>query len=251
MKKKYYVYEWFDIETNIIFYVGKGTGHRMYNTSGRNKYFKRYIKTHKCDVRKIKEFDLETEALEYEKIHIAELKKEQMCFCNFDEGGRNGGRAFGECNGMYHKTHSAEVRQRLSTINSDGRHKGENNSQYGISPKQRMGEEVYQRWKEKHRRFGKSNSQYGVSPKERMSPEKYEIWLKSQNKGEKGNNPNAKAVKMFNEYNSLIFSSIIECAEYIQQNLCKKIVKLNSIQNNISTAIHKSTMYHTYYFQFI
>lgn len=250
--KEYYVYEWYNVDTGEIFYVGKGKGNRMNNISGRNQYFKRYYKTHKCQNRKIKEFDNEQEALDYEKERIQELKMQNMCFCNFDEGGRNGGRAFGEYNGMYHKTHTEEVKQRLREINSDGRHKGVNNSQYGISPRKRMKEEVYLLWREKHRNCrGEKNSQFGVSPKQRMSEKTYQVWLLSQNKGERGDNPNSKKIKMYNENFSMEFNSIIDCAEFIQNTVCKKAVKISSIQNNISTAIHLKKRYHSYYFIFI
>ena len=40
--KKYYVYEWFVIETNEVFYVGKGTG-RRYREHNKEKYEIIYI----------------------------------------------------------------------------------------------------------------------------------------------------------------------------------------------------------------
>ena len=249
--KKFYVYEWYDLDSGVIFYVGKGTGNRMNNTNGRNRYFKRYIKAHNCANRKIREFDKESDALKYEKERIAELRKQEMCFCNFDEGGRNGGRCYGEWNGMYHKTHSEEVKRRLREINSDGRHKGKNNSQYGISLRERMSAETYRHWVEQHKKMtGEKNSQFKVSPKDRMSKETYAKWLKSQNKGTKGKNPNAKKIIMYNEYTTYYFNSIIECAEFLIKNKCRQNTKITSVQNNISTAIHLNKKYHSYYFKF-
>ena len=36
MNKKFYVYEWYNIDTNEVFYVGKGCGNRYKTTSRRN-----------------------------------------------------------------------------------------------------------------------------------------------------------------------------------------------------------------------
>ncbi len=44
MSKQFYVYEWYNIETKEIFYVGKGTRNRINHKKRRNKLFKEYIK---------------------------------------------------------------------------------------------------------------------------------------------------------------------------------------------------------------
>ena len=52
MIKKYYVYAWFNEETEYIFYIGMGKGSRFaikdYNS--RSKLFIDYYNNHKCDV---------------------------------------------------------------------------------------------------------------------------------------------------------------------------------------------------------
>lgn len=48
--KIYYVYEWYIIETNEIFYVGKGKDNR-YKTVKRNKFFNDMYNSHNCNVR--------------------------------------------------------------------------------------------------------------------------------------------------------------------------------------------------------
>ena len=55
MQQNYYVYEWYIVPTNEVFYVGKGKGKRCFDTSHRNKFFKDMYKSHECAVRKIEE----------------------------------------------------------------------------------------------------------------------------------------------------------------------------------------------------
>lgn len=70
--KRFYVYEWYIIETNEVFYVGKGTGNRYKQIKGRNRYFQCMFNSHNCNVRKIKDelteidaFNLEIETIKY------------------------------------------------------------------------------------------------------------------------------------------------------------------------------------------
>ncbi len=49
MENKYYVYEWFIVSTDEVFYVGKGCGDRYKKLSGRNKFFMDMYRTHQCD----------------------------------------------------------------------------------------------------------------------------------------------------------------------------------------------------------
>lgn len=86
----FYVYEWFDTDTNTVFYVGKGTNKRYLQTKGRNKLFADYIANHKCKSRIIKEFENENDAFAYEHERICFLKSKGGCFCNLDNGGAGG-----------------------------------------------------------------------------------------------------------------------------------------------------------------
>lgn len=65
-ERKFYVYEWYIVDTNEVFYVGKGTGNRLKQISCRNRFFKCMYKTHKCKVRKIYENLTEQEAFKKE-----------------------------------------------------------------------------------------------------------------------------------------------------------------------------------------
>lgn len=145
----YYVYEWYDIDNKDVFYVGKGRGNRAKIKTGRNKLFNEYINTHNCTYRIIKDGLDEYSACKLEDERIKELDKIGMAFCNISKNTSARGVCYGEQNGFYGKTHSPEVIEYLKKINSDGRNKGENNSQYGISPKDRMDAETYAGWRKK------------------------------------------------------------------------------------------------------
>lgn len=47
MENVYYIYEWYNIETGEVFYVGKGKTRRKNDLFGRNKFFIDYYNTHK------------------------------------------------------------------------------------------------------------------------------------------------------------------------------------------------------------
>lgn len=85
----FYVYEWYDCETNQIIYVGKGY-RRRYKVRKHNKFFNHYIATHKCASRIVKEFDNEKDAFDYEFQRVNELRQSGQCFCNIYNGGFGG-----------------------------------------------------------------------------------------------------------------------------------------------------------------
>ena len=65
--KRFYVYEWFDVDTGHVFYVGKGTENRYKNKEkSRNDKFLNYLNSHNCDVRIVKDGLTEKEALGFE-----------------------------------------------------------------------------------------------------------------------------------------------------------------------------------------
>ena len=65
----YYVYEWFNTDTQEVFYVGKGI-HKRYKVKKRNKAFNDYIKNNNCDSRIVKYFTSEKDAFEFEYVYI-------------------------------------------------------------------------------------------------------------------------------------------------------------------------------------
>lgn len=86
----FYVYEWFNVDTNFVFYVGKGCGNRCKSIRGRNKLFKEYIQNNNCNYRIVKFFDSEDDSFNYENKRILELKEINQATCNLDYGGKGG-----------------------------------------------------------------------------------------------------------------------------------------------------------------
>lgn len=130
-EKRYYVYRWFNIDTNETFYIGKGTKGRLNVVAGRSKAFIKYYNEHHCASEIIKNNMSEDEAYKMEKQLITECKSNVLC--NLDEGGRKLGIFIEEDNPMY-----------------------------GISPKMRMDTDTYKQWYQKHKDIcGEKNPNYG------------------------------------------------------------------------------------------
>lgn len=255
MYNDYYVYEWFDQDTGYIFYVGKGRKDRCKQTSKtkRNKYFIRYYNKHNCDYRIIVSNLMESEALVFENEIILKYRKSNYCCCNFDDGGRNGGKSAGKNNGMYGKTHTDEIKQLLHDINSDGRHKGENNTQYNISPKDRMNSSVYEKWREKQkaRKFGETNPNY----KNDTLHIKYLNDPKlSKEKQSRPAEQNGRAIPiiMYDENMNEIknFSYILNCVKYLIDNNLVKSKNEQAVYLGIYKSNKNNKPYYNYYFKY-
>jgi hypothetical protein len=87
-ENKFYVYEWYNIDTNEVFYVGKGKGKRYRRIDGRNIYFKNYHNNYNCGVRKVLENLNEDEAFSYEIKLITSYRDDKQCKCNISDGGQ-------------------------------------------------------------------------------------------------------------------------------------------------------------------
>ena len=195
-EKKYYVYEWYNVDTGHVFYVGKGTGDRAgkVGISARNIYFCRYYSKYNCDYRIVEDNLDEKSAYILENKICKERKENGECECNIaDTSLCSGGSGLpGKLNGMYGKTHTDEVKERLRIINSDGRNKGENNTQYGVSPRERMDEKTYAEWRKKQRA-----------------------------RKDGASNPNSHNVIMIdiNTKEYILFNCIVDCVKYIYDNV--------------------------------
>lgn len=88
-KRKFYVYEWYRIDTGQIFYVGKGCGNR-YKFKKRNSKFVEYINKYECSSRIYKYYDSEQDAFKAEYLRIKELWAIGQCSCNLQCGGTGG-----------------------------------------------------------------------------------------------------------------------------------------------------------------
>ena len=122
-EKIYHVYEWYDVDTGYIFYVGMGIKNRwkVASKGKRNKKFLEYKASHRCKSRKIADNVNEMEGCSIEDRRIKELKAIGMCSCNI-----------------------------ISSTNRCGYTFGKDNAMYGVSPRERMDAETYRLWKEHH-----------------------------------------------------------------------------------------------------
>lgn len=138
----FYVYEYYIVETNHIFYVGKGTKRRMYELHNRNKYFKSIYNKHVCNVRIVKNSLSNEEAIALEIARIAELKSVNQANANFTNGGD------GFSTGSLNPTHKVS-------------HKGELNQFYGKQHSVETKQKISENRKGKGARFGESNPMFG------------------------------------------------------------------------------------------
>lgn len=152
----FYVYEWFIVDTNEIFYVGKGTGKRKNVIYNRNQYFKNIYNKYKCDVRIIHNNLSNEDACKKEIERISELKKIHQAKCNLTMGGTGFSTGklnptvknphFGKSNGMhtknidfkgdknpfYGKKHSEETKLKISkSRKGKGGQHGSKNGMFG------------------------------------------------------------------------------------------------------------------------
>ena len=150
----FYVYEWFIVDTNEVFYVGKGTGNRRFETHNRNQYFKNILGKYRCAVRLVHQSLTNDEACELEKERIAELRVIGKAKCNFTSGGTGfsegsmnprklnppkgeknpmyGVRKCGELNHFFGRKHSEETKAKISANRKGkGARYGKDNPMYG------------------------------------------------------------------------------------------------------------------------
>ena len=89
----YYVYEWFNTETDEVFYVGKGCG-RRYKVRKHNNLFNSYLAENNCESRIVKTFDSEDDAFQFELERTFELWSIGQASCNIYAGGTGGTRSW-------------------------------------------------------------------------------------------------------------------------------------------------------------
>lgn len=89
-KKIFYIYEWYNIDTNEVFYIGKGCGNRYKSTYGRNQKFLEYIKNNNVESRIVWQGDNEEEAFKKEIEYTEFYKLHGECSCNLAAPGKGG-----------------------------------------------------------------------------------------------------------------------------------------------------------------
>lgn len=180
----FYVYEYYKKDNNEVFYVGKGTGNRMYELHNRNRYFDSVYNKYDCDVRLVYNNLTNEDACEKEIRRISELKEIDQAYCNFTSGGTgfstgklnpiherikkgnvklfdSSSGFFGKDNGFYGKRHSEETRRRISeSRKGKGARFGKDNPMYGV------------------RRTGKENPMYGRRGRKHHNAKMFKITYK-------------------------------------------------------------------------
>lgn len=152
---RFYVYEWYIVETNEIFYVGKGTGKRKTEIHNRNEYFKNVYNKYKCDVRIIYDNLTNEESCQKEIERIAELRMINQAKCNFTNGGT--GWSTGSLNPTALKPHYGQDNG-MHTQNID--FKGEKNPFYGKKHTEETKQKISENRKGKGSRPGILNPMY-------------------------------------------------------------------------------------------
>lgn len=192
-KKIFYIYEWFNIKTNEVFYVGKGCGDRYKNKKDRNKDFLTYIKNNPVDVRIVWTGEDEQEAYQQEIKYTEKYKKINQCSCNLAKPGYGG----------YQQQWTPELREYMS----------KNNPMKSQSQRERMKKNNPMKNKEISKKVGQSHKRkIIIGEKEfdglidagkiyKVHPTTISNWLKKgiNPKGEKcyyyGDNNNSKITK--------------------------------------------------------
>jgi hypothetical protein len=88
----HYVYCHYRLDTNTVFYIGKGQNRRAYSKQKRNAYWSNIVKkAGGFRVEILADKLLNTEALKYERVLITALKKKHHeLLCNLTDGGEGG-----------------------------------------------------------------------------------------------------------------------------------------------------------------
>lgn len=83
----FYTYAHITSDTNKIFYIGKGSGKRMYKKDARNQHWKNTVAKHGYKAIKLANWKTSEEAFSHEKLLISSFKDMEYKLVNQSEGG--------------------------------------------------------------------------------------------------------------------------------------------------------------------
>ena len=106
MAEIYYVYEHIRLDTNQVFYVGKGKNKRCYSNKNRNKHWHNITEKHGYSVNIIVENVDEELSFLIEKELISKYKKLNQSLVNYTDGGE----------GFSGAKHTQETRDKMSLL---------------------------------------------------------------------------------------------------------------------------------------
>ncbi len=87
----YYIYQHIRLDSQTVFYIGKGKNQRAWTKHGRNSYWNNIVKKHGYYVQIIQDNLSESEAYNIEKSLIKKFRQFKQCETNMQEGGEGGG----------------------------------------------------------------------------------------------------------------------------------------------------------------
>ena len=246
-EKLWYVYEWYIVETGQVFYVGQGVDNRYKTVKGRQNGFDEIYNSNKCEVRKVYEDLTQQESWDLEKELIEKRRSEGHPLTNNHKGGRIIGTS-GKDNPAYGKVYSEDEIEARRQANL-----GEKNPMYGISPRERMDEETYRRWREKQKanKIGEKNPNYGKHTLRERYANNPELAKEKQARCG-GVNGRAKKVTLYEngEYVNT-FGCMKECAEYLIEIGSTKYTKATLIGKIAKAAKSGEVLFHVYTLKFV
>lgn len=126
MDNNFYIYEWYNIDTNEVFYVGKGINNRYKNTKQRNKFFINYFNKYNCNVRKVNTKLEQNEAFELEIKSIAQYRNIGQVQCNLTDGGEGCTFPLGSWNDMFRRLQYSNMWGNFSIMSNEEDYSPEN-----------------------------------------------------------------------------------------------------------------------------
>jgi hypothetical protein len=218
----YYVYEHIRLDTNAIFYVGKGSNDRMYVKQHRNDYWNNVVnKAGGFTTKKLIETEDEQFAFFVESETIDLYKKRGIQLTNLTSGGEGGSNP------------SEETRQKMSESRS-----GEKNPRYSYNSlrQKRLRGEILHTPKDVMRENMRKNhwSKTGKysPPKGIKFSEEIKQKMRGKRKSMTGNNnPKSKIVI----YSDKKFACIKDFATFLNVNYKTLVVKIRGIKRNVFT----------------
>jgi hypothetical protein len=243
LNNNYYVYFHYKLDTNEIFYIGKGLNKRAFSKKSRNKYWNNVINKHGYKVEIVEQNLTEDEAYEKEIFYIEKYKKEGLKLVNLTNGGKG---CLGLKNskiGEFSKSKKGINHYNCGKKRSDvsDRIKGKNHHNYG-----KIGElnSWYGRKHNEETKLKMSKSKNDPLKKAIYSENMKKCWTQERrkkisliHKGKKGmvlgKHPAAK--KIINNVTGIIYNTIKEAALDLNLNygtLKNRLNPNNTLKNN-------------------
>lgn len=216
----YIVYEFYVVETNEIFYVGQGKEGRnkKLGKGERSKAFDDVYYNNQCKSRIIYSDLSQEEAWRLEEETIAKYRHLGYPLVNVSSGGKNAS------NGVDYS--------------------GENNPMYGISPRERMDENTYNKWLEKHKNLtGERNPNYGNTKLHEKYKANPELSKEKQSRPGKQNGRSIP-VELYKDGQFIkSFDYKRECAKYLIDNKLVRAKTIGVVADKITYCIKNNEDY--------